>query len=186
MSTPLTCMTLQQIEDVDQYADELVGGNVDTDIQEWEEQRLGKSPVHRLSRVGRDAVDQRTERLLEMAKDGETPKDAPGLVEARQLSQLYFHQSGKAMMQMQLEEEEQQQQGAAMGKKASAAVKLLRRRIKVADNEEGDASQLSIDKDWDTSPWKQPDIEAGMDYLLYVPRVTCHMTVCLPPYCKCL
>ena len=173
MATPKRMLTKDQQRDVDAYADELVGNYHDPDLEPWEREVLGKSPVHRLARVGRDAVDQRTELLLEKAKGGEVLKDAPGQLEARKLSQLYFHQSGKAMMQMQLEDTEQQQEGAAMSKRAATAVKLLRRRIKVSDNEEGANSQLSIDQDWDTSLWKQDDIEAGMDYLLYVCVCVC-------------
>jgi len=65
----------------------------DPEVQPWEKKALGLSPVHRLSRVGKDAVNQRIERLQREGRE-----EDPQLQEARDRTAVYFAASGRAMM----------------------------------------------------------------------------------------
>jgi hypothetical protein len=99
-------LSLAQISDVDEVADTFVTEKdlADKEVAEWEAKRLGLSPVHRLSKVGRDAVDFRTERSL--AKNlGVVVAEDPLLQEKRDVKSRYFAQIGRNMLEMQLYEE---------------------------------------------------------------------------------
>ncbi len=167
----MSLLKADQLADVDAFADEFItsADKADPDVEEWENKHLGRSPVHRLSRIGRDAVDLRVMKKLDIEKaTGLEVKEDPKVLETREQSQWYFHQSGRQAMEMQLYHEEEAQATQVMKTKSVKSVKLLRKKIKVSENEEGGDSTLSIDQDWDTSTWKHDDITAGMDYLLYV------------------
>ena len=157
-------MSLLELKAVDALRDELVAGDAaDMEVEKWESENLGKSALHRLSRVGRDAIQYHEANTV--TEEGQEEKIAS--TESREQKDFYFHQTGKQLLEMQLFEEEEDKEAALMQKRSARAGKLLKKSVKVSDMEEGD-SDLAIDQDWDTSNWKDEMIEAGMDYLFYV------------------
>ncbi len=147
----------------------------DQQIEKWEKLKLGHSQVHRLSRVGRDAVNIRMQKLINKSNaTGEKVEEDPFLQEHRDRSAAYFSNTGKAMLQMQIYVEQEEKETRKWSNKALEAGKLLRRKVKVSEQEEDAADgpkkrqSLSIDKDWDTASWSDEQICAGMDYLFYI------------------
>ena len=161
-------LSIAQVAEVDGIADTFITKKdlADPDVKDWERKVLGSSPVHRLKRIGRDFVDFETEKNL--AKNlGVLVDPDPLLQESKDIKNRYFSQIGRNMLEMQLYEEQENKEAAEWLKKAAQANKLLRRKVKVSETEEG-GSNLNIDQDWDTSSWQDEQICAGMDFLFYV------------------
>ena len=89
----MSLLKADQLADVDAFADEFItsADKADPDVEEWENKHLGRSPVHRLSRIGRDAVDLRVMKKLDIEKaTGLEVKEDPKVLETREQSNGIF------------------------------------------------------------------------------------------------
>lgn len=80
----------------------------------------------------------------------------------------YIHELGKESLRTQFDEEKIiELEKAALLKKTTKVAKILKRKIKVTDLEDGGIS-VSIDQEWDTSTWSEELIQAGCDALILI------------------
>jgi len=123
---------------------------------------LGKDAEARTSRVGRDHMD--LDYTLSLKNDAPPPTDFSRPDDKKKKFFHYFHSTGKEMLEIQLdkEREEEEKQNAII--RAAHAHQLLRRHIKVSENEER-AGSVRIDTDWNTTAWTDEMIEAGCEVL---------------------
>lgn len=81
---------------------------------------------------------------------------------------IFIHQLGADVLKARLDEEKQLQiEREALQKKQQKVTKLLRRKIRVTDLEDGGVS-ISMDQEWDTSTWSEELIQAGCEALILI------------------
>lgn len=81
---------------------------------------------------------------------------------------VFIHELGADVLRAKLDEEKQMEmEREALLKKQTKVTKLLRRKIKVTDLEDGGVS-ISMDQEWDTSTWNEELIQAGCEALILI------------------
>lgn len=81
---------------------------------------------------------------------------------------LYIHKLGMQLLQMKLRDtEDTKADKEALKKRHSRVARLLRKKIKVLDLEDGGLS-VSLDQDWDTTSWTKDMIEAACEALVTI------------------
>ena len=129
---------------------------VDLEQPEWVRKRLGKNVIERSTQVGRDTMDYLES--INMSQSEDKKRQFTG----------YMHNTGRQLMELQVYDTGQEDaRRALLLKQLARAGRILRKVVKVSENEAGQSS-VDIDKDWNTSSWTQEMIEAGIDTLIYV------------------
>jgi len=86
----------------------------------------------------------------------------------QEMHNLYMHELGKESLKAQLDDDKLiELEKAALLKKTTKVAKILKRKIKVTDLEDGGVS-ITIDQEWDTSTWSEELIQAGCDALILI------------------
>ena len=81
---------------------------------------------------------------------------------------IFIHELGADVLKARLDEEKQMEmEREALRKKQTKVTKLLRRKIKVTDLEDGGVS-ITMDQEWDTSTWNDELIQAGCEALILI------------------
>lgn len=161
-------LSQQDLDHVDELKDSIEANEKpDMESKEWEKLFMGVSRLHRVSNKGRAEIDYQASLIRNDDPNMPEMKEKP-ISDKKKVLFHYFSKLGADVLSMQLvEEEEKQREFAKMKKNAKKATSILRRRVKVADADEDDEA-LRIDQEWDTSNWKNEQIEAGLDYLFYI------------------
>ncbi len=112
------------------------------------------------------------ERTRNLGLENENYRDTVHLPPINDLVQLkhnvYIHQIGAEVLQTQIDDKvEAELARLALQKKLTKVGKLLRKKIKVSDIEDGGVS-ISIDQEWDTSTWSDELVEAGCEALILI------------------
>lgn len=129
---------------------------VDKEQPEWVVQRLGKNVISRVTATGRSTMDYLED--LNMSQSEDKKREFTG----------YMHKFGKDAMQLQkYDSSADDARRAVLLKQMARAGRILRKHVRVSENEAGQSS-VEIDKDWNTSSWSAEMIEAGMDALFYI------------------
>mmetsp|Transcript_21334 Transcript_21334/g.29551 ORF Transcript_21334/g.29551 Transcript_21334/m.29551 type:complete len:1492 (-) Transcript_21334:71-4546(-) len=118
---------------------------------------LGKDTVSRTKNLGNDMGEFR--HLAHLPKVGE---------DAQEKFNRFIHGLGADVLKSQLSEDKERQLAEeAILKKRNKVAKLLRKKVRVDDFEDGGLS-ISIDQEWDTSTWSEELIEAGCEALILI------------------
>jgi hypothetical protein len=81
---------------------------------------------------------------------------------------IFIHELGADVLKARLDEAKQvEMEKAALEKKRTKVAKLLRRKIRVTDLEDGGVS-ITMDQEWDTSTWSEELIQAGCEALILI------------------
>jgi hypothetical protein len=124
--------------------------------QPWE-QKFGKSIDERVQWLGHDTVLYR--------EDVHFP---PIQKEKMQVHNYFIHKLGADVLQtMRVDEDNYERERGAMMKRQQVVSKIIRKKVKVADLDDGGIS-ISIEQDWDTSSWNDAQVEAACEALLFI------------------
>jgi hypothetical protein len=127
------------------------------EVKQWELSLGGLTVSDRTQNLGHDSLNYR--------KAVKIPK-VDGYLQ--QMHNLYMHELGKESLKAQLDDDKLiELEKAALLKKTTKIAKILKRKIKVTDLEDGGVS-ITIDQEWDTSTWSEELIQAGCDALILI------------------
>ena len=118
--------------------------------------------------LGRDA-GERTHRL---GHESHAYRQSVNLPQANRFQQEQFnkfiHELGADSLRTQMDiQKEIEQEQERLAKKKQRVAKILRRKIKVTDLDDGGVT-VSIDQEWDTSTWNDDLVKAGCEALIYI------------------
>ncbi len=124
--------------------------------QPWE-QKFGKTIDQRVQWLGQDTAIYR-----------EDVRFPPIQKEKMHVHNFLIHKLGADVLQtMHVDEENFQREQAALIRRQQAVAKIIRKKVKVADLDDGGIS-ISIEQDWDTSSWNDSQVEAACEALLFI------------------
>lgn len=105
-------------------------------------------------------------KFLDITKNQRVPEKDENIPEKIRVHTEHLREIGRDMLKLRVDEKADMEKEQAEIREQQAAVgKLLRRRIKVSDMQDGGAS-ISMDQEWDTSGWSTEMIEGGCQAIL--------------------
>lgn len=133
-----------------------ISNKADLQLKKWES-------------VNEDDVTNRTQFLGHDSHQYRKAVNLPPVYkEIQNKHNIFIHQLGADVLKARLDEGKQlQMEREALQKKQQKVTKLLRRKIRVVDLEDGGVS-ISIDQEWDTSTWNEELIQAGCEALILI------------------
>ncbi|KAJ1435089.1 hypothetical protein B484DRAFT_446296 [Ochromonadaceae sp. CCMP2298] len=113
-----------------------------------------------------------TDRTQFLGKESNAYRKATGMApvtrDQMESHNKFIHQLGADVLKSRYDEEKSRQLDLeALARKRIKVVKILRRKIRVADMEDGGVS-ITMDQEWDTSTWNEELIHAGCDALMMI------------------